>query len=87
MCLRFQIFTHQRVCILYFQKKSNSLYPNGQCTCNGKFAIFLTGLKFFLIQDKILGQYAKYWILNKNNNLQSSFTKSMPESLTTWCVK
>ncbi len=28
MCLRFQFCTHQRVCILYFLKKSNSLYPS-----------------------------------------------------------
>jgi hypothetical protein len=27
MCLRFQFCTHQRVCILHFPKKSNSLYP------------------------------------------------------------
>ncbi len=26
MCLRFQFCTHQRVCMLYFLKKSNSLY-------------------------------------------------------------
>jgi hypothetical protein len=28
MCLRFQFCTHQRVCILHFLKKANSLYPS-----------------------------------------------------------
>jgi hypothetical protein len=45
MCLRFQFFTHQRVCILYFlKKKSNSLYPIAEC----RFLLFVL-LQFYLL--------------------------------------
>ena len=53
MCLRFQFCTHQRVCILYFLEKSNSLYPNTHTILH----VGAVGVCYGIISsDQLIGQ-------------------------------
>jgi hypothetical protein len=60
MCLRFQFCTHQRVCILHFQKKSNSLYPIPHIMIFSRSIVY----KYVIVESNVFRMLSDFFTSN-----------------------